>query len=105
MDNTPELHITADTTFQPAIRAWEIFLQDQGRSPFTIKAFLGDMNLFAGYFSPDTTVGIITTNDINRFLDWLQHERNVPCSPKTLSRRITSINSGVALEPAHNFSM
>jgi integrase/recombinase XerD len=68
-------------------------MQDQGRSLFTIKAFLGDLNLFAGYFSPDTTIGSITTVDINRFLDWLQHERNVPCSPKTLSRRITSIKS------------
>jgi site-specific recombinase XerD len=93
MDYTPELHITAETTFQPAIRAWEIFLNDQGRSLFTIKAFMGDMNLFASYFSPDTTVGSISTNDINRFLDWLQHERNVPCSPKSLSRRITSIKS------------
>ena len=93
MDAFPEIHITADTTFQPAIRSWEIFLRDQGRSQFTIKAFLGDLNLFAGYFSPDTTIGNITTNDINRFLDWLQHERNVPCSPKSLSRRITSIKS------------
>lgn len=93
MDKTPEFHITAETTFQPAIRAWEVFLHDQGRSLFTIKAFLGDMNLFANYFSPDTTVGIVTTNDINRFLEWLQKERNVPCSPKTLSRRITTIKS------------
>ncbi len=93
MDAFPEIHITTDTTFHPAIRSWEVFLRDQGRSQFTVKAFLGDLNLFAGYFSPDTTIGIITTNDINRFLDWLQHERNVPCSPKSLSRRITSIKS------------
>lgn len=93
MSAFPEIHITADTTFQPAIRSWEIFLRDQGRSQFTVKAFLGDMNLFAGYFSPDTTIGSITTNDINRFLDWLRHERRVPCSPKSLSRRITSIKS------------
>jgi len=109
MDYSTELHITADTTFQPAIRAWEMFLNDQGRSLFTVKAFMGDMNLFASYFSPDTTVGSISTNDINRFLEWLQHERNVPCSPKSLSRRITSIKSffrwltqsgRIALDPA-----
>ncbi len=93
MDNSPEIHITAETTFQPAIRSWEIFLQDQGRSLYTIKAFMGDMNLFASYFSPDTAIGSITTNDINRFLEWLQNERNVPCSPKSLSRRITSVKS------------
>jgi integrase/recombinase XerD len=61
MENTPELHITGETTFQPAIRAWEIFMQDQGRSRFTIKALLGDLNLFAGYLSPATTIGSITT--------------------------------------------
>lgn len=93
MDILPELHITTETTFHPAIRSWEIFLLDQGRSLHTVKAFLGDMKLFANYFPPDTTVGSITTNDINRFLDWLQNERNVPCSPKSLSRRITSIKS------------
>lgn len=93
MDISPEIHITAETTFQPAIRSWEVFLQDQGRSIFTVKAFLGDLNLFASYFSPDTTIGSITTNDVNHFLDWLQNERNVPCSPKSLSRRITSIKS------------
>jgi integrase/recombinase XerD len=93
MGDSPEIHITAETTFQPAIRSWEVFLQDQSRSLFTVKAFTGDMNLFASYFSPDTTIGSITTNDINHFLDWLQNERNVPCSPKSLSRRITSIKS------------
>ncbi len=93
MDTLPEIHITSETTFHPAIRSWEIFLHDQGRSLFTVKAFMGDLNLFANYFAPDTTVGSITTNDINRFLDWLQNERNVPCSPKSLSRRITSIKS------------
>ncbi len=93
MDILPELHITSETTFHPAIRSWEVFLLDQGRSLHTVKAFLGDMKLFANFFAPETTVGSITTNDINRFLDWLQNERNVPCSPKSLSRRITSIKS------------
>ena len=93
MNAVPELHITSETTFQPAIHAWEYFLNDQGKSPHTIKAFLGDMNLFSVFFAPDTMVGSISTSDINRFLDWLQHERRVPCSPKTLSRRITSIKS------------
>lgn len=93
MNTVPELHITSETTFHPAISAWEYFLNDQGKSPHTVKAFLGDMNLFSDFFPPETMVGSITTSDINRFLDWLQHERRVPCSPKTLSRRITSIKS------------
>lgn len=93
MTNLPEIHITSETTLIPAIRSWEIFLYDQGRSRFTVKAFIGDLNLFTSFFAPDTTIGAITTNDINRFLEWLQKERGVPCSPKSLSRRITSIKS------------
>jgi len=93
MTNLAEIHITSDTSLVPAIRAWEIYLYDQGRSKFTIKAFIGDLNLFASFFAPDTTLGNLTDRDINRFLEWLQKERGVPCSPKSLSRRITSVKS------------
>jgi integrase/recombinase XerD len=51
------------------------------------------MNLFTRYFGDDIAIGNISTGDINQFLEWLQHGRNVPCSPKSLSRRITSIKS------------
>jgi integrase/recombinase XerD len=30
---------------------------------------------------------------LNNFLDWMQHHRGVPCSPKTLARRITSLKA------------
>lgn len=93
MNNSAEIHITSDTLLSPAIKSWEIFLYDQGRSIFTIKAFIGDLRLFASYFPADTTIGSITLKDINQFLEWLQKERGVPCSPKSLSRRITSVKS------------
>jgi len=93
MNNSAEIHITSDTLLLPAIKSWEIFLYDQGRSVFTIKAFIGDLRLFASYFPADTSVGNITLKDINQFLEWLQKERGVPCSPKSLSRRITSVKS------------
>ena len=57
MTSLPEIHITSDTTLLPAIRSWEVFLYDQGRSRFTIKAFLGDLNLFTSFFAPDTAIG------------------------------------------------
>lgn len=93
MNNSAEIHITSDTLLLPAIKSWEIFLYDQGRSIFTIKAFIGDLRLFTSYFSSDTSIGNITLKDINQFLEWLQKERGVPCSPKSLSRRITSVKS------------
>jgi len=85
--------ITADSTFPVVIRAWEGYLSDQKKSIYTIKAFKGDIQLLASYFSPDKTIGSVSTKDLLNFLDWMNNERQVPCSPKTNSRRITSIKS------------
>jgi site-specific recombinase XerD len=82
--------ITTRTPLVPAIKAWESFLYDQGRSPNTVKAFLSDVRLLTRFLPADRTVGTVTTADLNRFFHWMENERDVPCSPKTLSRRITS---------------
>lgn len=86
-------HISGKTHIQPALQGWEMFLNDQGRSPHTVKAFLADLRLLASYLPPDQPIGAISTSDINNFLVWMQKRRGVPCSPKTLSRRITSIKA------------
>lgn len=109
---SPELapaHITEKSTLSPTIKAWRIYLEDQGNSPHTVKAFTADLRLLAAYLQPDRILGSITTTDLNSFLDWLQTSRGVPCSPKTLSRRITSLkaffrwlhkNSAILADPA-----
>ncbi len=86
-------HLTTQTLLPPAIQAWEIYLKDQGRSPYTIKAFTGDLSLLASFLPPDRGVGAVTTTELNHFLQWLQKGRGVPCSPKSLARRITSIKA------------
>lgn len=86
-------HITPQTLLSTAIGAWEYYLDDQGSSPHTIKAFTADLNLLASYLPPDKTIGSISTTDLNNFLSWMQKGRGVPCSPKTLARRITSIKA------------
>jgi site-specific recombinase XerD len=86
-------HITSQTNLAPAIKAWEMYLNDQGRSPNTVKAFLSDVRLLTEFLPPDITIGGITTNDLNRFFEWMEKERPIPCSPKTLARRITSTKS------------
>ena len=93
MDNQFSTHINTRTTLAPALQAWEIFLNDQGSSPHTVTAFLGDLRLLASYLPPDRQVGEISLVDLNNFLRWMEHERGVPCSPKTLARRITSLKS------------
>jgi len=93
MSKNKTAHINAQTTLNPALNGWEIFLNDQGSSTHTVKAFLGDMTLVANYLPPDRSLGSITTNDLNNFLAWMVNERGVSCSPKTLARRITSIKA------------
>ena len=94
MAKTPDsAHISAKTLLPAAINGWEMFMYDQGRSTNTVKAFLSDVRLLTQFLAPDQTIGSITTEDLNRFFTWMEKERGIPCSPKTLSRRITSIKS------------
>lgn len=93
MPEAPTAHITANTPLENTLTAWEIYLQDQGRSPHTIKAFIADVRLLGEYQNPQTPIGNFSAQDINNFLEWMQTERGKPCSPKTLARRITSIKA------------
>ena len=86
-------HISTNTPIAPAVNTWRYYLDDQGKSPHTIKAFVADVLMLASYLPPDRPLGDVSTHEINNFLDWMQKNRGVPCSPKTLSRRITSIKS------------
>ncbi len=86
-------HLTAQSLIPQAIANWVLYLRDQGRSNYTVKAFMSDIRLLTQFFPPDRTLGAITTTDLNNFLRWMESERGVPCSPKTLARRITSLKS------------
>jgi integrase/recombinase XerD len=85
--------ITAKSTVPAALKAWESFMNDQGRSHYTVKAFLSDVNLLTKFLAPDRALSEISTKDLNKFFEWMEKERDVPCSPKTLARRITSVKS------------
>jgi site-specific recombinase XerD len=86
-------HLTPQTTLASAIKSWEVYLADQGRSPNTIKAFLSDVRLLTTFLPADTTLGMVSTKELNRYFEWMEKERAVPCSPKTLARRITATKS------------
>jgi site-specific recombinase XerD len=86
-------HLTAQTTLSSAINSWQAYLADKGRSPNTIKAFLSDVRLLTTFLPEDVAIGKISTADLNRYFEWMEKERDVPCSPKTLARRITATKS------------
>lgn len=92
-ESPPATAINARTTLPPALKAWAIYLADQGNSVNTVKAFTADLRLLGAYLPADQALGAVTTRDLNNFLDWMQHERKAPCSPKTLARRITSLKA------------
>ncbi len=90
-----DLSINGQSTLMPAILAWEVYLRDQNKSLFTIRSFIGDLHLLTAFLPLDKTISEITTSDLNRFLEWVKEGRGrkIPCSPKSFSRRITSIKS------------
>ncbi len=93
---TPESKITA------ALGPYRLYLEQQGKSQNTIKAFLGDIRILHRYFNSrgeNPSLGEITTDMLNGFLHWLCHERKnkqgdiMGCKPKTYARRVTSLKS------------
>lgn len=94
-ETAPVFHIDQHSSLSSALKLWKVYLRDQNRSDFTIKAFQGDIRLLQKFLPPDVEIGQITLNDLNRFLEWLKNGRGqgIPCSPKSLSRRITSVKS------------
>ena len=92
-ENQLTLHLTPNSTLASAINSWESYLADKGRSPNTIKAFLSDVRLLTSFLPEDVKLSEIGTKDLNRYFEWMENEREVPCSPKTLARRITATKS------------
>ncbi len=82
--------INKDTHLLDAMTAFEQHMQNEGFAVNTIKSFLSDIRLLHKYIG-NKPVGEIDIEDLNKFLNWLQYERGVPCSPKTYSRRVTTL--------------
>jgi site-specific recombinase XerD len=57
----------------------------------TVKSFMGDLRIFRRFLKGDPAIDRIGVADLQRFLLWLQHERPVPCSPKSYARRLTTL--------------
>jgi integrase/recombinase XerD len=92
-DNLHISRLNSQSTLLEGIRAWEIYLNDQGKSIYTVKSFIGDLLLLDSFIGLEQSLEKITTNEVNQFLLWLQRERGVPCSAKSLARRVTSVKS------------
>ena len=83
--------LRADSTLPVAVAAFDEFMVRKGFSENTIKAFRNDLKIVLSFLDGATQIHQVTTEHLNDFLEWLQHERGTPCSAKTLARRITTI--------------
>lgn len=94
-DTSPEattsLGLTPRSSLRTAAAAFEVHMQQQGFTENTMKAFLSDLNILAEFLGVGTAIDMISTRDLNRFTHWLVHERGVPCNPKSLARRVTTL--------------
>jgi integrase/recombinase XerD len=76
-----------------AIARWEGALREAGSARNTVAAFTADLRLLMQYLGGGRALSEISTQDLKEFLQWMESKRGVPCSPKTYSRRVTSLKS------------
>ena len=83
--------MTSRSSLPAAVGAFEAHMREQGFADNTSKAFLSDLSLLTHFLGAGKGIGDVSTPDLRRFTIWLAHERSVPCSTKTLARRVTTL--------------
>lgn len=83
--------LSSGSSLRAAISAFRVHMQRQDFAENTVKAFLSDLNILTQFVGAGTSIGAISTQDLNRFLDWLVCGRGAPCNPKSLARRVTTL--------------
>ncbi len=85
--------LALDTALQDAVVVYLEALRLDGSSPHTVKAFRSDLNLLGNWGGWEKPIGDFSTQDLNRFLHWMLHQRDKPCSPKSYARRVTTLKN------------
>lgn len=85
--------LSPSTSLAAALSVWIESRRMADLSANTIKNYGHDIQLLAKYVGGGVAVGQLTTQILNNYLDWMRNQRGVPCSNKTLDRRITSLKS------------
>lgn len=86
-----KLDLNANAAYNMALAAFETYMEQRGFTANTRQAFRLDLQLLSEYLGPGVAIGHIATANLNAFLSWMTETRGVPCSPKTLERRITTL--------------
>ncbi len=87
----PQPVLLPEDSLKVALGAFATYMAERGFTENTRQAFRLDMELLIDYLGPGISLEQIATANLNAFLTWMQETRDVPCSPKTLERRITTL--------------
>jgi len=87
----PTEDLTAQSALRAAKSAFDAHMDREGFTKNTMKAFHSDLNIFTRFAGAWTAIGDISTADLERFTEWLVEDREAPCSPKSLARRVTTL--------------
>ncbi|QWK10354.1 MAG: tyrosine-type recombinase/integrase [Thermoflexus hugenholtzii] len=85
--------LTPETPLARARQAFADHLKGGDYSRHTVYFFTHDLRLLGQCLGEDRPVGTIGLRDLQDFVDWLRHRRGVPCTPKSLRRRITAVKA------------
>jgi site-specific recombinase XerD len=83
--------LTRHSPVSAAIGPFQEHLRQEGRSPHTISAFTSDLRLLCEFFGDDMVLNDFTTTKLNRFMEWIEQGRGIPCSRKSYARRVTTL--------------
>ena len=88
---TSSTALTARSSLRTAMEAFQPHMQQRDLSAHTVQAFSSDLQILGQFVGLGRAVGEISTTDLNNFTNWLVSGRGIPCSPKSLARRITTL--------------
>ncbi|MEA3307995.1 MAG: site-specific integrase [Chloroflexota bacterium] len=94
---TPDVPAATSSALRPssslatALGAFETYMERRGFTENTQQAFRLDVELLIEYLGAGEALDKISTANLKAFLTWMEKLRDVPCSPKTLERRITTL--------------
>jgi len=83
--------LNANSSLRAVMATFETYMEDEDFAENTRKAFVSDLEILQEYVGVGTAIGDISTQNLNNFAKWLVEGRGVPCSPKSLARRITTL--------------
>lgn len=83
--------LTARSPLRAAVDAFQSYMQQRDFSTHTIQSFNFDLHILDQFVGANTAIGDVSTRELGHFVHWLANERGVPCNPKSLARRVTTL--------------